>query len=54
MQNSPEAARKFALDDRFNRDAVSQILKRSAHLIPASSFKKVFEFFITKGCLDEN
>ena len=34
--------------------AVAEIIKRTAHLVPANSFKKIFDFFITKGCLDNN
>lgn len=34
--------------------AVSEILRRTAHLVEASSLKKVFEFFVTKACLDQN
>jgi len=26
----------------------------TAHLVSANSFKKIFDFFITKGCLDQN
>src|SRR5690606_22397595 len=54
MVNSPEAAKRLLLEERFNRIAVAQILKRSAHLIKPDSFKKVFDFFITKGCLDQS
>jgi hypothetical protein len=39
-------------DERLNRIAVAEIVKRTAHLVGTNSFKKIFEFFITKGCLD--
>lgn len=54
MVNSPEAAKRLLLEERFNRIAVAHILKRTAHLVQANSFKKIFEFFITKGCLDQS
>lgn len=41
-------------DERLNRIAVAEIIKRTAHLVQASSFKKIFDFFIMKGCLDQN
>ena len=34
--------------------AVAEIIKRTAHMVGTNSFKKVFEFFITQGCLDQN
>ena len=37
----------------MNRIAVPEILKKVAHLVSANSFKKIFDFFITKGCLDQ-
>jgi hypothetical protein len=40
-------------DERLNRIAVAEIIKRTAHLVSFSSFKKVFDFFITQGCLDQ-
>ncbi len=39
-------------DERLNRIAVAEIIKRTAHMQTLNSFKKVFDFFITKGCLD--
>ena len=41
-------------DERLNRIAVAEIIKRTAHLVQSSSFKKIFDFFIVQGCLDEN
>jgi len=41
-------------DERLNRIAIAEIIKRTAHLISANSFKKIFDFFIVKGCLDQN
>jgi len=41
-------------DERLNRIAVAEIVKRTAHLVSTPSFKKIFEFFITQGCLDQN
>jgi hypothetical protein len=41
-------------DERLNRMAVAEIIKRTAHMVGTNSFKKVFEFFITQGCLDQN
>jgi hypothetical protein len=38
----------------LNRIAVADIVKRTAHLVSSNSFKKIFDFFITKGCLDQN
>ena len=49
-----DASKKIAADERTNRIAISEILKRSADLIRADSLKKVFEFLVTKGCLDQN
>ena len=31
---------------------MADILTRCAHLVQAASFKKAFEFLVTKGCLD--
>lgn len=47
-------SRNIVGDERLNRIAVAEIIKRTAHLVSANSFKKVFDFFIVKGCLDEN
>lgn len=46
------ASKNIVADERLNRQAVPEILKRCANLISANSFKKIFDFFITKGCLD--
>ena len=40
------------MEERVNRMAVPEILKRTAHLVQADSFKKIYDFFITQGCLD--
>lgn len=53
-QDDNFSSNKVLADDRLNRIAVPEILKRTAHLVQANSFKKVFEFFVTKGCLDQN
>jgi len=45
---------KLVADERLNRIAVAEIVKRTAHLVGTNSFKKIFEFFITQGCLDQN
>ena len=34
-------------DERLNRIAVAEIIKRTAHMVGTNSFKKIFEFFIT-------
>ena len=34
-------------DERLNRIAVAEIIRRTAHMVGTNSFKKVFEFFIT-------
>jgi hypothetical protein len=48
MRNSDDmASKKVFGDERLNRIAVPEILKKSAHLVQANSFKKIFDFFIT-------
>jgi hypothetical protein len=49
-----EASKKVAQNERTNRIAISEIIKRTAKYVTVTSFKKVFEFYITKGCLDMN
>jgi hypothetical protein len=39
-------------DERLNRIAIAEIIKRTAHLVQMTSFKKIFDFFVEKGCLD--
>ena len=46
--------KKILSDERLNRLATAEIIKRTAHLVNATSFKKIFDFFITQGCLDQN
>jgi hypothetical protein len=46
------SSKNIVADERLNRIAVAEIIKKTAHLVQASSFKKIFDFFITKGCLD--
>ncbi len=49
-----QANNTVVADERLNRIAVAEIIKRTAHLVGTNSFKKIFEFFITQGCLDQN
>ncbi len=42
------------MDERLNRIAVAEVVRRTAHMQTLNSFKKVFDFFITQGCLDQN